>query len=60
MVPDGATVRLPPRAHIGRHAYVICTASDPATCAERLTAAAALVELDHEPLHETEYSGRPW
>jgi biotin carboxylase len=60
MVPAGATVRLPPRAHIGRHAYVICTADDPATCADRLTAAAELVELKYEALNETEYSGRPW
>ncbi|NEA30236.1 ATP-grasp domain-containing protein [Streptomyces sp. SID13031] len=60
MVPAGATVRLPPRAHIGRHAYVICTADDPATCADRLTAAAELVELKYEALNETEFSGRPW
>ncbi|MDX3001889.1 hypothetical protein PWY87_09435 [Kribbella solani] len=60
MVPAGATVRLPPRAHLGRHAYVICTAADPATCADRLTAAAGLVELKYEALNETEYSGRPW
>lgn len=60
MVAAGATVRLPPRAHIGRHAYVICTADDPATCADRLTAAAELVELKYEALNETEYSGRPW
>lgn len=60
MVAAGATVRLPPRAHIGRHAYVICTADDPDTCADRLTAAAELVELKYEALNETEYSGRPW
>nr|WP_238352775.1 ATP-grasp domain-containing protein [Kribbella solani] len=60
MAPAGATVRLPPRAHLGRHAYVICTAADPATCADRLTAAAGLVELKYEALNETEYSGRPW
>lgn len=60
LVDAGATVRLPPRAHIGRHAYVICTADDPATCADRLTAAADLVELKYEALNETEFSGRPW
>ncbi|WP_433005197.1 ATP-grasp domain-containing protein [Kribbella sp. CA-294648] len=60
MVATGATVRLPPRAHIGRHAYVICTADDPATCADRLSAAVDLVELKYDALNETEYSGRPW
>jgi hypothetical protein len=60
MVAEGATVRLPPRAHIGRHAYVICTANDPATCADRLTAAAELVELKYDALNESDYSGRPW
>jgi biotin carboxylase len=60
MVPPGAAVRLPPRAHIGRHAYVICTAADPRTCADRLTAAADLVELKYDALNEPEYSGRPW
>jgi biotin carboxylase len=60
MVPPGAAVRLPPRAHIGRHAYVICTGADPHTCADRLTAAADLVELKYDALNEPEYSGRPW
>ena len=60
MVPPGTAVRLPPRAHIGRHAYVICTAADPRTCADRLTAAADLVELKYDALNEPEYSGRPW
>jgi biotin carboxylase len=60
MVAAGATLRLPPRAHIGRHAYVVCTAGDPGSCADRLTAAAALVELKYDALNEPEYSGRPW
>jgi biotin carboxylase len=60
MVAAGSTVRLPPRAHIGRHAYVVCTADDPAACADRLTAAADLVELKYDALNESEYSGRPW
>jgi ATP-grasp domain/L-amino acid ligase C-terminal domain 2 len=60
MVAAGATVRLPPRSHIGRHAYVVCTADDPAACADRLTAAAGLVELKYDALNESEYSGRPW
>ncbi|HEU4946126.1 MAG TPA: ATP-grasp domain-containing protein [Kribbella sp.] len=48
MVPPGATVRLPPRAHIDRYAYVICTADHPAACAARLEEAAALITLEHE------------
>lgn len=53
MVASGATVRLPPRAHIGRYAYVICTADDPAECAARLAEAAAQIALNHEPLELT-------
>jgi biotin carboxylase len=60
MVTAGALVRLPPRAHIGRHAHVICTADDPEACAARLTASADLVELKYDALDEPEYSGRPW
>jgi hypothetical protein len=61
MVAPGAAVRLPPRAHIGRYAYVICTAGDPATCEARLDHAAALVHLEHEALSEPELvGGRPW
>ncbi len=50
MVAPGASVRLPPRAHIGRYAYVICTADRPAVCAARLEEAAAQITLNHEPL----------
>jgi hypothetical protein len=61
MVPPGGIVRLPPRAHIGRHAYVICTASDPAACAARLAAAADLVQLKYDALTESELvGGRLW
>ncbi|TCC07874.1 ATP-grasp domain-containing protein [Kribbella soli] len=60
MVGSGVTVRLPPRAHIGRHAYVVCSADDLATLADRLTAAADLVHLKYDALNEPEYSGRPW
>jgi biotin carboxylase len=57
----GEAVRLPPRAHIGRHAYVICTAADGPTCEARLERAAALVDLAYEPLQESELVGdRPW
>ena len=55
-----ACLGLPPRAHIGRHAYVVCTADDPDTCADRLTAAADLVELTYDAVNEPEFSGRPW
>jgi biotin carboxylase len=61
MVAPGDAVRLPPRTHIGRYAYVICTADDPATCAARLEDAATLVELKYEALEESELvSERPW
>jgi hypothetical protein len=61
MVAPGTAVRLPPRTHIGRYAYVICTADDPTTCAARLETAASLVELTYEPLKESELVGeRPW
>jgi biotin carboxylase len=50
MVAAGATVRLPPRAHIDRYAYVIGTADRPAACAARLAAAAALTTLKYESL----------
>jgi len=50
MVEPGATVQLPPRAHIDRYAYVICVDDDPATCARRLDEAAALVSLTYEAL----------
>ncbi|MFL6163970.1 MAG: ATP-grasp domain-containing protein [Jatrophihabitantaceae bacterium] len=55
----GAVVRLPPHAHLGRHAYVIAVADTPAACDRALDQAAALVELRYEPLEES-YQGRPW
>jgi hypothetical protein len=61
MVPPGTRLRLPPRAHVGRYAYLVCTADDAATCTARLAAAAARVELDYQPLGESEVAGcRPW
>ena len=60
MVAAGTAVRLPPRAHIGRHAYVICRADDSESCADRLDAAVDLVTLKYDALNEPEYSGRPW
>jgi biotin carboxylase len=60
LVSPGGTLRLPPRAHIGRHAYVICTAGTPTAVAARLDQAAELVQLRYEPLGESELAGRPW
>ena len=48
MVEPGTTLRLPPGGYIARHSFVVCAADDPRTCAERLAAASALVELDAE------------
>ncbi|UVS80445.1 acetyl-CoA carboxylase biotin carboxylase subunit family protein [Actinokineospora sp. UTMC 2448] len=50
MVDPGTTLRLPPGGYIARHSFVVCAAEDTATCAERLTAAAAAVEVDAEPI----------
>jgi biotin carboxylase len=45
MVEPGTTLRLPPGGYIARHSFVVCQAGDARTCAERLDAASALVEL---------------
>ncbi|MFC4031265.1 acetyl-CoA carboxylase biotin carboxylase subunit family protein [Streptomyces polygonati] len=50
MAEAGTTLRLPPRGYLARHSFVVCEADDTATCQERLAAAAALVELDTEPV----------
>jgi biotin carboxylase len=50
MVDPDATLRLPPGGYIARHSFVICSASDPETCVRRLDDAAALVELDADPV----------
>jgi hypothetical protein len=59
MIAPGGAVRLPPRAHIGRYAYVIVVASDPTACAARLADAADRVELKYEALHESELVSGP-
>lgn len=46
MVDPGTTLHLPPGGYIARHSFVVCSAADPQTCAQRLDHAAALVELD--------------
>jgi biotin carboxylase len=48
MVPPGAEVLLPPRAHIGRYAYVICAADSPAACDTRLDDAEKLSYLRYD------------
>jgi biotin carboxylase len=50
MVEPGTTLRLPPGGYIARHSFVVCSASDPTTCALRLDNAASLVELDADPV----------
>jgi carbamoylphosphate synthase large subunit len=50
MVDPGTTLRLPPGGYIARHSFVICSAPDPQTCVRRLDDAAALVELDADPV----------
>ncbi|MEG8179475.1 ATP-grasp domain-containing protein [Nocardia terpenica] len=50
MVEPGAELRLPPGGYIARHSFVVCEASDPQRCDALLDDAAALVEVDGEPL----------
>jgi biotin carboxylase len=48
MVPAGAEVLLPPRAHIGRYAYVICAGESVAACDARLDDAEKLSHLRYD------------
>ncbi|BCJ51448.1 carboxylase [Actinoplanes sp. NBRC 14428] len=50
MVEPGTVLRLPPGGYIARHSLVVCSAPDPSSCAQRLTDAAALVEVDADPV----------
>jgi biotin carboxylase len=50
MAEPGTTLRLPPGGYLARHSFVVCEADDTRTCLDRLTRAAALVELDAEPV----------
>lgn len=50
MADPGTVLRLPPGGYIARHSFVVCEAADIAQCDARLDAAAALVELDAEPV----------
>lgn len=60
MASPGTRLRLPPRAHLGRYAYLICTADDPAECEARLDAAAKLADVHYEPLEPAQAHERPW
>jgi biotin carboxylase len=61
IVPPGAELRLPPRMHLGRYAFLIATAPDPESCEAALDAAAALCDLRYEALDMSQpYEGRPW
>lgn len=50
MAEPGTVLRLPPGGYLARHSFVVCAADDAPTCLDRLTTAAALVELDTEPV----------
>jgi biotin carboxylase len=50
MADPGTVLRLPPGGYIARHSFVVCEAADISQCDTRLDAAAALVELDAEPV----------
>lgn len=61
MVRPGAVLRLPPKAHLGRHAYVLAAGPTRADCEMALDAAVGLVGLRYEPLDQSEpFDGRPW
>jgi biotin carboxylase len=51
MVASGTVVRLPPRGFMSRFAYVICRAESPQACDAALDAAAALVEVEVDPVN---------
>ncbi len=50
MAEPGAVLRLPPGGYLARHSFVVCEAESTRTCQDRLSAAAALVELGTEPV----------
>lgn len=60
MAEPGTVLRLPPRGHLGRYAYVVCTADNRAACAALLAESADLVHLKYEALNESQFAGRPW
>jgi biotin carboxylase len=50
MADPGTVLRLPPGGYIARHSFVVCEAAAAAQCDAWLDTAAALVELDAEPI----------
>lgn len=52
MAEPGAKLGLPPRAHLDRYAYLVCTGDGPATCAARLDAAVVATRLESEELDD--------
>ncbi|MFG1644025.1 ATP-grasp domain-containing protein [Amycolatopsis sp. NPDC049252] len=54
MVEPGASLRLPPGGYLARHSFVVCEGDDVETCTQRLDQAAALVEVDADPLDPPE------
>ncbi|MFJ1705016.1 ATP-grasp domain-containing protein [Kitasatospora sp. NPDC088346] len=50
MAEPGSMLRLPPGGYLARHSFVVCEADSVPACRERLAGAAALVELDTEPV----------
>lgn len=61
MVPAGTIVRLPPRSHLGRYAFLIASADSPAACEDLLDKSCAAVRLESEPLEDPQsFAGRPW
>jgi glutathione synthase/RimK-type ligase-like ATP-grasp enzyme len=60
MAAPGGKLRLPPRAALGRYAYLVCTADSLASCQARLDDAAKLADIHYEPLAPATAGERPW
>ena len=54
MAAPGTVLYLPPRAHLGRYAYLIARTGDPESCQTSLDQAAALAQVVTEPLDPAE------
>ncbi len=54
MAAPGEAVYLPPRAHLGRYAFLIACTSEPAACEQCLDEAASRSCVEIEPLSEEE------
>lgn len=60
MVCAGAKLRLPPRAHLARYAYLIATGADRAACTSALERAQARTSITSVPLGPPTTQERPW